>query len=158
MLDEGDLAFVLSLTGELNELCKTHARFSDVTRNELSMAASDLARYRFKSLETAKRPTREARRFFLDDLRRVERKGYPDIAFLIELFDHLPVNTHLEQPDEKVRFTEIDIPRALLRLAPSLSDIGGVLRPDQSMCNWVQRELAKGLPRFRRIALIWCPN
>ena len=112
------------------------------------MAVNDLARYRFKYLEAARRSTRESRRFFLDDLRRVEGKGYPDIAFLLEILDHFPANTHLEQPEEKVRFAEIDIPRSLLKLAPSLSDIGGVLRPDQSMCNWVQRDLAKRLARI----------
>ena len=137
-----------SLTSELEELCKTHAMFSEVGRGELSMASNDLIRYRFKSLEAAKRSTREARRFFLGDLLRVERKGYPDIASLLELFDHLPANTHLEQPDERVRFAEIDIPRSLLSLAHSLSGIRGVLRPEQSMCNWIQRELANGVAKI----------
>ena len=109
-------------------------------------------------MESAKRSTREARRFFLDDLRRVERKGYPNVAFLLELFDRLPVNTHLEQPGEKVRFAEVDIPRALLSLAPSLSAVSGILRPGQSMCNWVQRELAKGFAKIPPCRPYLVPN
>ena len=114
----------------------------------LATAAYDLVRYLFRSVEAAKRSTREARRFFLYDLRRAERKGRPDADCLLGLFDHLPVNTHLEQPGEKIRFAEVDIPLALLSSTPSLSDVSGIRRPDQSMCNWVQRELAKGLARI----------
>ena len=94
-------------------------------RNELLLPAADFARYRFISLEAAKRSTRESRRSFLGDIRRVERKGYPDVAFVREIFCHFPVNTHLEQPLDRARFAEIDIPSALLKLAPSLADIGG---------------------------------
>ena len=123
MLAAEDTDAVLSWANELTEICAARARFSDVGRNELTLAANDLAMYRFKSLETAKRSTRETRRFFPDDLRRADKKGYPDVSFRLEIFYHLPVDTHLDQPDGEVRFAEIDIPRALLTFSPPLSDI-----------------------------------
>ena len=148
VLAQEDRDKVLSMTDELTDLCATHARFSDVSRREITTASADLSRYRFKSLEGVGLSTKDSRRFFLDDLRRVAKKGLPDVAFLLELFDHLPANTHLEQPGETVRFTEIDIPRVLLSLAPAPSDIRGVPRPDQSMCNWIQMEIANGVAKL----------
>ena len=143
-LVQEDSAVVLSLTVELRELCDAHSRLADTTNRELTTAAGDFVRYKCKSLEAVNRLTNDSKRFSLDDIRRVERKGVPDIAFILELFGRLPVNTHVEQPGDKIRFTEIDIPRALLPMEPSLSNIGGVIRPGQSMCNWMQNELAKG--------------
>ena len=115
---------MLSLTNELTELCATHARFTDVTRRELATAAGDLVRYRLRTLEGANRPTRDSRRFFLGDLLRVEKKGFPDIAFLLELFDRLPANTQHEPPDEKVRVTEIDTYLVPKRRPPLVSGQG----------------------------------
>ena len=51
------------------------------------------------ALDTIKRATREARRYFLDDLRKVENMGFPQVAFIIELFAHLPVNLQTETAD-----------------------------------------------------------
>ena len=99
-------------------------------------------------MDAVRRSTKEARKFFIGDLRRVEKKGFPEPSFIIELFDHLPVNIQNEQSDDKVRYTEVDIPRALTTLAPVLAGLTGLLRPDQKMCNWIQRERAKGLAKI----------
>ena len=133
-LDPADRPLVESLVNELVDLTRTHARFAERTQNELLSAATDFVRYRFRSLDAVKRATKEARRYFLDDLRKVERKAFPELSLIIELFDHLPVNIQNEQADDKVRYTEIDIPRALGTLTPSLAAVSGLLRPDQRMC------------------------
>ena len=147
-LREGDDARVDRLFAELNVVCAAHARFQDVDPLELREAADCFIRYRFRSLDAIKRSTKEARKFFLDDLRKIERKSFPDVALIIELFDHLPVNPQTEQADDKVRFTEVDIPRALINLAPSLAGLTGLFRPDQLQVNWVAKELAKGLAKI----------
>ena len=103
VLAQEDTDTALSLTNELTGLCATRDRFSDVNRREITAAANDLSMYRSKSFGTAKRSTREARRFFPDGLRLVEKKGRPDAAFPIEIFGHLPPNTHLGHPRGKVR-------------------------------------------------------
>ena len=152
MLNQEDVEVVLSLTNELTELCASNARFTDVTRREVTAAAGDLVRYRFRTLEGANRSTRGARQFFLGDIRRVEKKGFLDIAFLLELLDRLPAKTHQERPGGEVRFTEIDIHRARNALSPSMKDIVGSLMPDQLMCNWIQRDRAEGkakIPSYR---------
>ena len=103
VLNQEDADVVLSLTTELKELCDAHGRFADTPKRELTAAAGDFSRYRFKSMDAAKRPTKDARRFSLDDLRRVAKKGFPDIAFILELFDHLPVNTPVGRPGGEIR-------------------------------------------------------
>ena len=132
----------------LNELIASHARFSDRTQRDVLSASSDFVRYGLKSLDSVKRSTKEARKFFIDDLRKVERKAFPELSFIIELFDHLPVNIQNECSDDKVRYTEVDIPRALQGMRPALSELSGLLRPDQRMVNWIQRERAKGLAKI----------
>ena len=81
MLNQEDADVVLSLTNDLTELCAAKARFADVSRREIATASGDLARYRFRPLAGTKRSTRDARRFSPEDLRRVEKKGFPDIPF-----------------------------------------------------------------------------
>ena len=91
-----DLPIVHDLVGELLGLRETHARFKDVDDNQVLHAANCFVRYKMRSIEAIKRATRDARRYFLDDLRKVERQGFPQVAFIIELFDHLPVNLQTE--------------------------------------------------------------
>ena len=148
VLQEADIPARDTLVLALNELITSHARFSDRTREEVKSASSDFVRYGIKSLDAVKRSTKEARKFFMDDLRKVERKAFPELSFIIELFDHLPVNIQNEQSDDKVRYTEVDIPRALLGMRPALSELTGLLRPDQRMVNWIQRERAKGFAKI----------
>ena len=148
VLQQEDIPFRDALVLELNVLVASHARFGDRRAEEIQTAAADFARYGLKSLDSAKRSNKEAREFFMGDLRKVERKSFPELSLIIELFDHLPVNTQNEQADDKVRYTEIDIPRALQGMTPNLSALSGLLRPDQRMVNWIQREKAKGLAKI----------
>ena len=91
-----DLPIARDLVGELFGLRETHARFKDVEDTQVLHAANCFVRYKMRSLDAIKRATRDARRYFLDDLRKVERQGFPQVAFIIELFDHLPVNLQTE--------------------------------------------------------------
>ena len=92
---------VNDLVGELLGLRNSHARFREVGENQVLHAANCFVRYKMRSLESIKRATREARRYFSDDLRKVERLGFPQVAFIIELFDHLPVNLQTETPGRR---------------------------------------------------------
>ena len=47
-------------------------------------------RSEMRSTGAIKRATRVARRYLPDDLREVEQLGLPQVAFIIELVDHLP--------------------------------------------------------------------
>ena len=95
-----------------------------------------------------RRSAKGSREFSIGDLRRVERKGFPNLSSIIELFCHLPVNIQNEQPVEKVWYTEVDIPRALTTLAPGPTGLSGLLRPEQKMRNWIQRECTEGLAKI----------
>ena len=126
-----------------------------------------MVRYRFLTLCSLKRSTRGARRFFRDDLRRVEKKGFPDASFVLELFGRLPFYTHIEKPGEKARLAAIETPRSLTALSPSRSDICGVIIPGQPMCNWAQKGRVNGLGKIhshtpylvpKLISSSWFPN
>ena len=147
-LDHADEPAVAALENELNELIRTHARFADRTVLGIRATAVDFVRYRIRSMDAIRRPTKEARKFPIDDLRKIEKKNFPALSFTIELFDHLPVNVQNECSEDKVRCAEIDIPRALTNLAPQLTGLTGLLRPGQKMRNWIQHERAKGLSKI----------
>ena len=123
-------------------------RFSDRTREEVLSASSDFVRYGIKSMDAPNRSTKEARKFFTGDMRKAGRKEFPELSFTIELFDHLPANIQNEQSDDKVRYAEVDIPRLLLGTRPALSELTGMLRPDQRMVNWIQQGRANGLAKI----------
>ena len=63
------------------------------------------------------------------------------VSFLIALNQHLP--PHSQGSSSNVKFTELDIPRALNDYAPSLTAIGGFLRPTQAMVNMIRKEIAE---------------
>ena len=91
-----DLHLVNDLVGELLGLKDPHARFREVEDNQVLQADNCFGRYEMRSLYTIKMDIREARRYFPDDLRKIEHLGFPQVAFVIELFDHIPVNPQSE--------------------------------------------------------------
>ena len=73
-----------------------------------------------------------------------KKRAFSELTFIIELRGRLPVYTQIELPCDKVRYTDFGVPRNLARLAPSLTGLIGIARPDQATCNWVYREHANG--------------
>ena len=67
-------------------------------------------------------------------------------------------NTKYFRFGEKIRYTEIDIPHALAALSPSLAALSGSFRPDQMMCNWIAREMAKGSAKIPSYAPYLVPK
>ena len=63
------------------------------------------------------------------------------VSFLIALNQHLP--PHSQGSSANIKFTELDIPRALSDYSPSLAGIAGFLRPTQAMVNMIRKEIAE---------------
>lgn len=121
-------------------------------------ATGCFVRYRCRPLGPVKLSTKEAHRTPPCALRQVEHKSFPDLAPIVELCDHLPVNPNAEQADGKVRFTDVDIPRSLVNLAPSSGGLTGLLLPDQLQVKWVAKEPAKGLANIPPYAPYLAPE
>ena len=117
------------LVPDLNELVASHARFAGHAPDEIRADAADFARYRIRSMGAIKRSAKQAVKFLIDDHRKIEQKGFPALSLIVDPFGHLSVNIQNEQADGKVRYAEIDTPRALTTLTPCALGSG---RPAQT--------------------------
>ena len=108
-------------------------------------AASSLVRYRLTTLAVIRHTERDARRLFLSELRENERKSFPEIQLLMQLFSHFqPVVARQRLNSKDPSFEELVIPQRLAVYKADLSGLGGFLKPNQTMVNYVSRELAVG--------------
>ena len=111
---------------------------------DFHQAAETLVRYRLSTLQIIRQTDKDARRMFLADLRDLERKAFPEMQLLMQLFSHFaPVakpRTNLKDPP----FEEVVLPVKLKDYTADLSSLGGYLKPNQLMANYVSKELAKG--------------
>ena len=73
------------------------------------------------------------------------RSPFEFVSFLIALNQHLPPHSH--GIPANIKFTELDIPRALGTYAPSLAGIAGFFRPSQTMLNATRKEIAEAANR-----------
>ena len=82
-------------------------------------------------------------KYLFEDLREKGGLDFGEIIFLVALGQHVQPNEQASSVREKdVRFTLVDIPKALGSSKPELNDITGILHPDQAMCGWVMKELS----------------
>ena len=127
-----------------DELCTTadsNPKFEAFTTIRIAETADILVRNGIPSLEAFRTTDEMARRFLFEDLRKCERLQFSQLAFLFKLARHIP--PHDQKVSEKnIRFTELDIPRALADYTPSLAAISSFALPDQDMVNWVNKEIA----------------
>ena len=92
------------------DLTASLARFPESAPAATRSAASDFARYKFRSLDAVKRSDREARKYFPRDLRMGAKRGFDDLSFIVSLFGRLPVNFPHEQAGDKSRYAEVETP------------------------------------------------
>ena len=100
-----------------------------------------LVRYSVTSLESFRTTDEQARRYLLEDLRKTEKLSYPELAFILKLNRHVPPNDQ-KTSEKNIRFTELDIPQALLAFRPLLAQISAALHPEQEMVNWIAKQRA----------------
>ena len=98
----------------------------------------------FFTVDISRRSNVQARKYLFEDLRGKDKLAFGEISFLVAPGQHLQPNEQAASVREKdVRFTLVDIPKALTDFAPHLGGIGGIIHPDQDMVDWIMREIAK---------------
>ena len=111
----------------------------------MQQAAETLVRYRLSSLSTIRHTERDARRLFLSEVRDKARKSSPELQLLTQLFTHFAPVMVRQRPNAKgPAFEELVIPQKLPRYTANLSGLGGFLKPNQPMANYISKEIAVG--------------
>ena len=96
-------------------------------------AAYTHVRYRLSSLAIIRHTERDARRLFLSELRGDERKSFPEMQLLMQLFSHFaPVVARQRLNSKNPPFEELVIPQRLAGYTADLSGLGGFLKPNQT--------------------------
>ena len=120
-------------------------RLEAFTAQDMEQAAETLVRYRLCNLSTIRHAERDARRLFLSELMDNERKSFPELQLLMQLFSHFaPVVARQRLNAKDPSFEELAIPKKLARYTSNLSGMGGYLKPNQPMVNYISKEIAVG--------------
>ena len=82
------------------------------------------------------------RDFLIEDLRK-NGYTYPQLEFLLQLFDVFPSLTRNPAGNQRVEIEEVCIPRELSSYKPDLSGLSSLWRPDQAMVNISPNETAR---------------
>ena len=85
---------------------------------------------------------------FLADLRDMGRKDFPEMQLLMQLFSHFPPVLKKRANLKCPHFEEAVLPFRLRNCTANLRSLGGYLKPNQLMANYVSKELAKGRIRI----------
>ena len=113
-------------------------RFEQFGEEHIWQGAFYLVKYRINSLDILRRANAQARRYFFEDLREKDGLAFDEISFLVALRQHVQPNEQAASVKEKdVRFTLVDIPKALESFRPWLTDISGIIHPGQDMVDWI---------------------
>ena len=70
-------------------------------------------RYGPRNVFAVRRANKSDREYFFEDLRQAEGRNSREIKILVALFGHLR-DLHESSPDKTTKFTEMDIPRAMI--------------------------------------------
>ena len=120
-------------------------RFAGYTDEDFHQAAETLVRYRLSTLDMIRHTERGARRLFLSECREADQKPFTEMQLLMQLFSHFePITAKQRSNIKDPAFEEIVLPRKLAAYAADLRGLGGFLKPNQPMVNYVSRELALG--------------
>ena len=131
----------LTLNNELRTLQASNKKFEAFPPHRIFETANVLVANGILSLEAFRTTDETARRYLFEDLRKTEKMSFLQLAFLFKLARHIP--PHDQKVSEKnMRFTELDIPKALEKYAPPLSALSAFFLPDQDQVNFVRKEIA----------------
>ena len=132
---------LMALNLELRTLASSNAKFEAFPPHRIFETANWLVAYGIPTLEAFRTTDEIARRYLVEDLRKTEKLTFPQLSFLFKLARHIP--PHDQKVSEKnMRFTELDIPKALESYAPPLSSLSAFFLPDQDQVNWIKKEVA----------------
>ena len=119
----------------------SNPKFEAFPPHRIFETANFLVAYGVTSLEAFRTTDEIARKYLFEDLRKNEKLNFLQLAFLFKLARHIP--PHDQKVSEKnMRYTELDIPKALEKYSPSLSSLSAYFLPDQEQVNWIRKELA----------------
>ena len=148
MLAEHQLPLVIALTGDLARETSGMDLFSGFAEEDFRTDAMTFVRYRLSTLAIIRQTDRGARRMFLADLRELERQAFPEMQLLMQLLAHFaPVQKQRVNPKDPT-FEEVVLPVKLRDYKADFSCLGGFLKPNQAMANYVSKELIVGRVAF----------
>ena len=131
----------LKLNAELRAVAASNPKFEAFPPHRIFDTANLLVAYGITTLEAFRTTDEIARRYLMEDLRKNEKLNFLQLAFLFKLARHIP--PHDQKVSEKnMRFTELDIPKALEKYAPKLGTLSAYFLPDQDQVNWCRKEIA----------------
>ena len=92
----------------------------------------------FHSVQAIKRMKTQLRTYFVDELKKAQVPT-EDVRLVFELFDIFPPITR--GSGKQHEFEEVCIPTALRRYNPDLSQLTGIIKPDQLMVNEISKQM-----------------
>ena len=132
-----------ALTADLVRETAGRELFSAFVEEDFHTAAMTFVRYRLSTLPIIRQTDRDARRMFLADLRDLERKAFPEMQLLMQLLSHFaPVQKQRVNPKDPT-FEEVVLPVKLKEYKADFSCLGGFLKPNQAMANYISKELIR---------------
>ena len=131
----------ITLNAELRAIAASNPKFEAFPAHRIFETANFLVANGITTVEAFRTTDEIARRYLLEDLRKNDKLNFLQLAFLFKLARHIP--PHDQKVSEKnMRYTELDIPKAMEKYAPPLSSLGAFFLPDQEQVNWCRREIA----------------
>ena len=67
---------------------------------------------------------------------KLKKLSFRDMALVLKLNRHIPPSDQ-KTSEKNIRFTELDIPKALNSFAPQISELAAAFHPEQEMVNWI---------------------
>ena len=130
------------LSREIRAETAGRPKFADFSHNEYYQCARLFVDSGYTSVESIRQMQETARQYFLTDLRKGNktRKPLKELRLVIDIFGLFVI----QKDEEKPKYEEITIPEKLKKWSPSITNLRGLLLPDQDACNYFSFELAKG--------------
>ena len=128
----------IALFNDLPALLGETKRFEQFPEEHVWNGSFYLVKYRITALDIYRRTNSQSRRYFVEDLREKDALAFYEIRFLAALGQRVQPNERADSVKEKdVRFSLVDIPKALESFQPSISGISGITHPGQDMVDWI---------------------
>ena len=144
MMAPQQLPLVTAPRGDLVRETAGRDLLSAFVEEDCHEAAMTFARYRLSTLAIIRQTDRDARRMFLPDLRELRRKAFPQMQLSMQLLAHFaPVQKQRVSPKDPT-IEEVVLPAKLQAYKADFSCLGGSLKPNQTMANYVSKELILG--------------
>ena len=144
LLADHQLPQVEALTDHLALQTAGRELFSAFAGEDFHTDAMTLVRYRMSTLAIIRQADRGARRMFISDLRELGRKAFPEMQLLLQLPAHFaPVQKQRVNPKDPT-FEEVALPVKLKEYKADFSKLGGFLKPNQDLANYIGMGLIRG--------------